>query len=1025
MIPLRVTMQGWMRYREEQVADFSGARLISICGDNGAGKSSIFDAMTFALYGAHRLGRQNTEQLISQGMDLLSVSFEFEVNGVEYRVHRSAGRRSADGTRALYFRDTDSGEWATVSGSERRETLDQLIASIVHMSEAAFTSSFLLQQGEATKFLDAKPSDRFKVISSLIGLAAYERLGQLASDAHRETRGALANLTTLLAEYAGADEAALATLHTHLAVAEQERARAQEAVLAAAVRAQNAETYAARMTDIAALGTQIAQADDLIARREVIEQEARAHENAERDAAIVRRIGGELAAEEAALTSAVVARLAADAIDVVVLEAAATSASRLSDAAAIARDAAASALSVAQSAESTAAARLTVVESIEGSRALIVACDERIAASELQLGAMDDANAEAARLAQIRDILPLMRALKESIEAHEMAVKVDPAVELARLIAERDELVVSARSLAAAVAVALAAQQQVQQARADADAKVQSLAAEVRAREAASAEATCSRCGQPVDRKRAQAEVAALKKSGSEALARAKLLAVEFDEAEKALKAAQSDESGCTERQTALVVAIGRAEDAVAAAESAAALVVERRAAVVGAAPADIASAVAEAAGVPEIAGIVNAHRDAAKQAKAAQDRLDALNRIAGERDATRSQRAAAEKELRTQIKNVGDIDLDPATARADHVTSAAAFASAKSAFDAAIAAAQSTAAADKAAADRLVAARSSRVAHEQAAATAAAEATGRRRAAEAHASALPADLRADALAEPARIADGLDERAGQLGGAPARLAELAGAIESRAGWLAQRADRQSAADAVPEQHRVDAEEARASRDRAAAESQTAVSAAQAADREVVTMVERLTQCAELRQKQTAAALRLKRLARLRTLLGKSGLQGALVTDALTAITSHANGFLTRLTGGSLQLVLKRSATSDALELQAIDSTCMRDPIDVLALSGSQKFRCAVAVASGIGQFSGAGGMRSIVIDEGFSSLDEESQLQMVDELKQLATHMEKVIVVSHLAPYKDPDNFPDQILVETRGEGSIVHRRS
>ena len=109
--------------------------------------------------------------------------------------------------------------------------------------------------------------------------------------------------------------------------------------------------------------------------------------------------------------------------------------------------------------------------------------------------------------------------------------------------------------------------------------------------------------------------------------------------------------------------------------------------------------------------------------------------------------------------------------------------------------------------------------------------------------------------------------------------------------------------------------------------------------------------------------------------------------------------------------------------MSAIDHTCMREPRSAKALSGSQKFRCAVAIASGIGQYAGAGGMRSIVIDEGFASLDQASQQHMVDELKELATHMEKVIVVSHLEAFTNRDNFPDQLLVEAAGTGSRITR--
>jgi hypothetical protein len=72
--------------------------------------------------------------------------------------------------------------------------------------------------------------------------------------------------------------------------------------------------------------------------------------------------------------------------------------------------------------------------------------------------------------------------------------------------------------------------------------------------------------------------------------------------------------------------------------------------------------------------------------------------------------------------------------------------------------------------------------------------------------------------------------------------------------------------------------------------------------------------------------------------------------------------------------MLKKGTGTDELNLQAIDTTCMREARSVNALSGSQKFRCAVAIAFGIGQYAGAGGMRSIVIDEGFGGLDDIGQ---------------------------------------------------
>ena len=112
MIPLSVRMKGWMRYRDEEVADFNGASLIAIVGENGAGKSSIFDAITFALYGVHRLGKMHASELISQDMDRLSVEFEFEAEGQRYLVRRSRGHKESERDQSLWVWDTGANDWA-------------------------------------------------------------------------------------------------------------------------------------------------------------------------------------------------------------------------------------------------------------------------------------------------------------------------------------------------------------------------------------------------------------------------------------------------------------------------------------------------------------------------------------------------------------------------------------------------------------------------------------------------------------------------------------------------------------------------------------------------------------------------------------------------------------------------------------------------------------------------------------------------------------------------------------------------
>jgi DNA repair protein SbcC/Rad50 len=89
MIPIRISLEGFMTYREKQTLSFDGASLWVLAGPNGAGKSSVFDGITLALYNCHRAGRQNAKALINHGADRLIVEFDFRVGERLYRVRRA------------------------------------------------------------------------------------------------------------------------------------------------------------------------------------------------------------------------------------------------------------------------------------------------------------------------------------------------------------------------------------------------------------------------------------------------------------------------------------------------------------------------------------------------------------------------------------------------------------------------------------------------------------------------------------------------------------------------------------------------------------------------------------------------------------------------------------------------------------------------------------------------------------------------------------------------------------------------
>jgi DNA repair exonuclease SbcCD ATPase subunit len=64
MIPLKLILRGFLTYRYEATLDFENMRTVVIVGDNGHGKSALFDAITYALFGQHRGGK--TRALVNQ-----------------------------------------------------------------------------------------------------------------------------------------------------------------------------------------------------------------------------------------------------------------------------------------------------------------------------------------------------------------------------------------------------------------------------------------------------------------------------------------------------------------------------------------------------------------------------------------------------------------------------------------------------------------------------------------------------------------------------------------------------------------------------------------------------------------------------------------------------------------------------------------------------------------------------------------------------------------------------------------------
>src|SRR3989304_847673 len=105
MVPLKLTLYNFLCYRGgPHVLELEPIHIACLCGENGAGKTAILDAITWALWGeargTDRKGGEAGDHLVYIGEAEMQVELEFRARGQLYRVQRRRQRGRARGPRA-------------------------------------------------------------------------------------------------------------------------------------------------------------------------------------------------------------------------------------------------------------------------------------------------------------------------------------------------------------------------------------------------------------------------------------------------------------------------------------------------------------------------------------------------------------------------------------------------------------------------------------------------------------------------------------------------------------------------------------------------------------------------------------------------------------------------------------------------------------------------------------------------------------------------------------------------------------
>jgi exonuclease SbcC len=188
MIPLRLVLENFMCYREKTEIDFRGSTIWALCGHNGSGKSTIFDAMRYVLYGEHRAGKQKIEALIHRSTTPASsflIEFDFAIGDNEYRVQRTYSQKKKGTMQALYLAGPDAPTLGRpgpqfIPDTETKDGFDRWVLKTIGLDERAFTVSVLLLQGQSDKLLKLGGPEQHEVLTHIIDLSHYDSLAKRA-----------------------------------------------------------------------------------------------------------------------------------------------------------------------------------------------------------------------------------------------------------------------------------------------------------------------------------------------------------------------------------------------------------------------------------------------------------------------------------------------------------------------------------------------------------------------------------------------------------------------------------------------------------------------------------------------------------------------------------------------------------------------------------------------------------------------------------------------------------------------------
>lgn len=189
MRPLKLKLTAFGPYKHTETIDFAdlkGNQLFVISGSTGSGKTTIFDGICFALYGAasgsDRAETRNLRSHFAEDGTHTCVEMEFEIHRKVYRIlrqmgHVKTGNKSATGERYEFFEVTENGEVPCVERQIVSE-INRRVEEIIGLSQNQFSQIVMLPQGEFRKLLTSETDNKEEILRKIFKTEPYKMISE-------------------------------------------------------------------------------------------------------------------------------------------------------------------------------------------------------------------------------------------------------------------------------------------------------------------------------------------------------------------------------------------------------------------------------------------------------------------------------------------------------------------------------------------------------------------------------------------------------------------------------------------------------------------------------------------------------------------------------------------------------------------------------------------------------------------------------------------------------------------------------